>query len=187
MARQLRLLNDPAINQAVTEMWGVAHDSADATAQEIMRWKSVLTPEKIAAANPSLGRATFARVCASCHALYGEGTHIGPELTGSNRADLDYLLVNVIDPNAMIGKDYLLTSIETKDGRTAAGIIQRQTASAVTLVNQGETVTLARDSIKSIQQLELSLMPPGLLQGMSETEAANLVSYLRTQQQVPLP
>ena len=187
IARQLRLLNDPKVNEAVSAHWGVVHESAEATAQEIARWKSILTPEKIAAADPSRGRATFARICASCHTLYDEGKHIGPELTGSNRADLDYLLVNVIDPNAVIGKDYLLTSIETKDGRTAAGILQRQTASAVTLVNQAETVTLARDAIKSLQQHELSLMPPGLLQGMSESEAADLVAYLRTQQQVPLP
>jgi putative heme-binding domain-containing protein len=163
------------------------HESAEGTAKEIARWKSVLTSEKLAAANPSKGRATFARTCASCHALYGEGGHIGPDLTGSNRADLDYLLVNVIDPNAVIGKDYLLTTIETKDGRTAAGIVQRQTASAVTLVNQAETVTLSRDNIKSLQQHELSLMPPGLLQGMSEGDAADLVAYLRTQSQVPLP
>ena len=138
-------------------------------------------------ANPSRGRATFARTCATCHTLYGEGGRIGPELTGSNRADMDYLLVNVVDPNAVIGKDYLLTTVETKDGRTAAGIIQRQTANAVTLVNQAETITLPRDTIKTMEQHEVSLMPPGLLQGMSESDVADLVAYLRTSGQVPLP
>ncbi|MEO7600052.1 MAG: PVC-type heme-binding CxxCH protein [Opitutus sp.] len=186
-ARQLRLLKNPEIDRLVNDAVGVMHESAEATSQEIAHWKALLTPEKLAAANPSKGRATFAKTCATCHALYGEGGHIGPELTGSNRADLDYLLVNVIDPNAVIGKDYLLTTIETKDGRTAAGIVQRQTASAVTLINQAETVTFSRDSIKTLQQLEISLMPPGLLQGMSETDAADLVAYLRTPTQVPLP
>jgi putative heme-binding domain-containing protein len=95
--------------------------------------------------------------------------------------------VNILDPNALIGKDYLLTTAETKDGRTAAGIIQRETPHAVTLVNQAETITLPRDSIKTLQQHEVSLMPPGLLQGMSEADVADLVAYLRTQTQVPLP
>ncbi|HTO02310.1 MAG TPA: c-type cytochrome, partial [Opitutus sp.] len=185
--RQLGLLNDPEINQAVSGIWGVAHQTSESTAQEIARWKSVLTPERIAAANPSRGRATFMHSCASCHTIYGEGRHVGPELTGSNRADLDYVLVNVLDPNAIIGKDYLLTTIETNDGRTAAGIIQSQTANAVTLVNQAETTTLSRSNIKSLQQHELSLMPPGLLQGMSESDVADLVAYLRTQTQIPLP
>jgi putative heme-binding domain-containing protein len=187
IARQLGLLKDPEIDAKIAKRWGVVQNTAEATLQEISKWKAALTPEKIGAANASRGRATFNRVCASCHTLYGEGAHIGPELTGSNRADLDYLLVNILDPNAIIGKDYQLTSIETKDGRTAAGIVQRQTPNAVTLVNQAETITLPRDSIKTVQQHEVSLMPPGLLQGMSPDEAADLVAYLRTQSQVPLP
>ncbi|MEO6006351.1 MAG: PVC-type heme-binding CxxCH protein [Opitutus sp.] len=186
LIRQLHLLKDPEIDHAIAETHGVVHESAEGTSQEIARWKTILTPQKLAAANPSRGRATFARTCATCHTLYGEGGRIGPELTGSNRADLDYLLVNVLDPNAVIGKDYLLTTIETKDGRTAAGIIQRQTASAVTLINQAETITLPRDTIKSLEQHEVSLMPPGLLQGMSESDVADLVAYLRTSSQVPL-
>jgi putative membrane-bound dehydrogenase-like protein len=187
IVRQLRLLNDPAVTDAINATWGSAHETPEATAKEIAKWKATLTPAKMAVANASAGRAIFVRTCATCHTLYGEGGKIGPELTGSNRADLDYLLTNVLDPNAMIGKDYLLTTIETKEGRTAAGIIQRQTPGSVTLVNQAETTTFSRDSIKKLEQHELSLMPPGLLQGMSETDVANLVAYLRTTTQVPLP
>ncbi len=185
--RQLGLLQDPEITRATAELWGVVRESPEATAKEIAQWKKILTPEKLAAANPSRGRAKFLQSCALCHTLFDEGQHIGPELTGSNRADLDYLLVNILDPNAVIGKDYLLTTVETKDGRTAAGILQRETASTVTLVNQVESITLPRDSIKSSSQLELSLMPPGLLHGMSEDEVADLIAYLRSSVQVPLP
>ncbi|MCR6654526.1 MAG: c-type cytochrome [Opitutus sp.] len=185
--RQLGLLQDPEITRATAELWGVVRESPEAAAKEIAHWKKILTPEKLAAANPSRGRAKFLQSCALCHTLFDDGQHIGPELTGSNRADLDYLLVNILDPNAVIGKDYLLTTVETKDGRTAAGILQRETASTVTLVNQVESVTLPRDSIKSSSQLELSLMPPGLLHGMSEDEVADLIAYLRSSSQVPLP
>jgi putative heme-binding domain-containing protein len=185
--RQLRLLNDPEVDRAITEVWGVVHESPQATAEEIVRWKALLIPAKLGAANPSRGRAQFLKTCAVCHTLFGEGKQIGPELTGSNRADLDYILTNVVDPNAVIGKDYLLTTVETKDGRTASGILQRETPNAVTLVNPAESVTLSRDSIKTMQQHELSLMPPGLLQTMSEDEVADLIAYLRQPAQVALP
>jgi putative membrane-bound dehydrogenase-like protein len=187
LARQLRLFNDPELNQAIADTWGVVRDSAGETAQEIAKWKSFLTPQRLAAANPSRGRALFAKTCAVCHVLFDEGAKIGPELTGSNRGELDYILNNVVDPNAIIGKDYQLTTIETIDGRTAAGIVQRETPSAVTIVNMAETITLARDNIKKLERHDVSLMPPGLLQSMKEDEVADLVAYLRSDRQVPLP
>ena len=45
-----------------------------------------------------LGRAVFAKTCQQCHTLYGVGANIGPDLTGSNRADVEYLLSNIVDP-----------------------------------------------------------------------------------------
>lgn len=186
LARQLRLLDDPALNQAIAEIWGVVRETGNETAQEIARWRSLLTPQRLATANPARGRAVFVRTCAQCHVLFDEGAKIGPELTGSNRGELDYILNNVIDPNAIIGKDYQLTTIETHDGRTAAGIVQRETPAAVTLVNMAETLTIARDNIKKLDRLDVSLMPPGLLQSLKEEEVADLVAYLKSDRQVPL-
>ncbi len=184
LLRQLRLFGDEKIDAALAKGWGVVHDSSQATAEEIARWKGVLTPERVASANVLRGREVFTQTCAACHVLFEEGAHIGPELTGSNRADLDYFLANVVDPNAVIGQDYLLTTVETHDGRTAAGIVQRETPTAVTLVNLAERVTFPRSDIKSMQRLDVSLMPPGLLSGMSEDDVAALVAYLRAPAQV---
>jgi putative heme-binding domain-containing protein len=184
VARQLRLLNDADVDRAAAELLGVVHESPEATVREIAKWKSFLTPERLAAASPARGRVVFDRTCAVCHRLFDAGNAIGPELTGSNRADLDYLLTNVVDPNAVIGKDYLLTTIETNDGRTAAGILRRETTDAVTIANMAETVTIARDNIRKMDQREISLMPPGLLDGLKEQEVADLVVYLRSEQQV---
>ncbi len=187
LARQLRLFQDPELDRAIADTWGVVRNSATDTTQEIARWKTVLSPQRLSTANASRGRAVFVKACASCHVLFDEGTKIGPELTGSNRGEIDYILNNVIDPNAIIGKDYQLTTIETNDGRTAAGIVQRETPSAVTLVNMAETVTLARDNIKKLDRLEMSLMPPGLFQTLKEEEVVDLVAYLKSDRQVPLP
>ena len=60
--------------------------------------RSSWTPPTLAAADRGRGRAVFDRVCASCHRLYGQGGEIGPDLTGSGRDNLDYLLENIVDP-----------------------------------------------------------------------------------------
>lgn len=185
LARQLRLLKDSAVDQAVSEVFGVVRESPEATAQEIAQWRALLTPQRLEAANPVKGRAVFERACASCHKLYDVGVTIGPELTGSNRADVDYLLVNILDPNAVVGKDYQLTTVEMNDGRTAAGIVQRETASAVILAGMTEVLTLPRENIKKLERHEMSLMPPGLLQSLPQTEAVDLIAYLRSPTQVP--
>ena len=44
------------------------------------------------------GRAVFAKNSASCHRLFDEGSRIGPDLTGGQRRNLDYVLDNVLDP-----------------------------------------------------------------------------------------
>lgn len=186
VARQIRLFKDADLDRALGEVWGVSHESPESVAADITKWKNVLTPTRFATADTSHGRAIFARTCAVCHALYGEGAKVGPELTGSNRADLDYILRNILDPNAEIGRDYQLTTIELNDGRSAAGIVQKETPSSVTIANQAETVTIARENIKKLEKLEVSLMPPGLLSGMTESEVVDLIAYLRTQEKVPM-
>ncbi len=180
LARQIRLHRDANLAGLLTEVWGVTHDSAADANAEIERWKTVLTPAKLAAANPVRGHAQFVRLCSLCHVLYGDGRAVGPELTGANRGDLDYLLRNIVDPNSTIGKDYQLTTAETTDGRVVAGIVQRETPTALTFVNQTETITLARDRIRKLERLDVSLMPPGLLSTLSESDTADLIAYLRT-------
>ena len=47
----------------------------------------------------NLGRAVFAKTCLNCHTLYGVGGKVGPEITGANRGNIDYLLENILDPS----------------------------------------------------------------------------------------
>jgi len=69
----------------------------------------------------------FSAVCASCHKLYGEGAALGPDLTGSDRHNLDYLLGNIVDPNAMVPADYRVSAPKLKDGRTLTARRQSRT------------------------------------------------------------
>ena len=98
--------------------------------------------------DPSLGRAVFAKICQQCHTLFGVGGQVGPDLTGSNRADLDYVLSNVLDPSALIGKDYLAHVIATTDGRVLTGIIRAEDKDTITLVTANETITLPKSEVE---------------------------------------
>ena len=63
------------------------------------KYKAVLS-HAAAKADLSRGRLIFNRTCQQCHKMYDIGGDIGPNLTGSDRANLDYVLENVLDPSA---------------------------------------------------------------------------------------
>ena len=62
--------------------------------------------------------------CSACHTLYGAGGKIGPDLTGSNRANLDYILTEIVNPSEVMQEGYHLVTIGTRDGRTLAGNVE---------------------------------------------------------------
>ena len=184
--RQLRDLDDPDLNAFVNEVYGVAREASADKANEITKFKSFLTDQRLASANPSRGRALFAQVCAQCHTLYGAGGTVGPDLTGSQRANLDYVLQNVVDPSALISHEFQVTLIRTKDKRVVSGIAA-ELDHAWKVVTEAGTVLVPKDEVDRVKKSELSMMPEGLLNGRSEAEVADLVAYLRSTSQVPLP
>jgi putative heme-binding domain-containing protein len=111
---------------------------------------------------------------------------VGPNLTGSNRFNLDYVLQNVVDPSAVIAREYQVTLIRTKDGRVVSGIAT-EGDHAVKVVSETGTVLVPRADIDKMKRSDLSMMPEGLLNGLSEQDVADLVAYLKTSEQVPLP
>lgn len=184
--RQLRDLNDPDLNKFVDEVYGVARESSADKAAEIARYKAFLTDDRVAAANPSQGRALFAKTCAQCHKLYGVGGTVGPDLTGSQRANLDYVLQNVVDPSALISHEFQVTLIRTKDKRIVSGIAS-ENDHAYRIVTEAGSVLVPKEEVGQVRKSELSMMPEGLFNGLAQDEVADLVAYLRTTEQVPLP
>jgi putative heme-binding domain-containing protein len=128
----------------------------------------------------------FAKTCQQCHTLFGTGAKIGPELTGSNRADLDYLLTNIVDPSELIGKDYQPIVIATVDGRLLTGIVQNEDDVSVTLATANETVTVPKDEIDERVLSSKSMMPDDILKPLTEYEVRSLVAYLASPVQVPM-
>jgi len=155
--------------------------------QLIEKYKRQLTAEVLAKADLPNGRLVFSRTCMQCHTLFGEGAKIGPDLTGSNRADLHYILENSVDPSAVIGRDYQLNNIFTKKGRLVSGIIVEETDRAVTVQTLTERVVVPKADIDERQVSDVSMMPEGQLEKLTADELRDLVAYLASKRQVPLP
>ncbi|HUR44789.1 MAG TPA: hypothetical protein VMZ27_02855 [Candidatus Saccharimonadales bacterium] len=185
VVRQLRNLKDPVLNAQVQKLWGFSRDTEADKLKEIAKFKELIRSKGYG--NASRGRGVFSRVCQQCHTLFDTGGKVGPDITGSNRPDLDYVLQNVVDPNAIIPNDYRTSILETKDERVITGIISRQDNNAVTMVIPGDTIVVPRSDIQSLKQGDISMMPEGLLQSLTADEVRDLLTYLKSPQQVAMP
>jgi len=185
LARQLQNIKDPDIEKWVAKNWGTVRTSSAEKQKEIERFKKFLGTDAILRADASRGRALYTQSCAVCHVMFGEGGKIGPELPGSFE-DVDYLLQNILDPNATIGKDYQQTFITTKSGQLVAGMITAEDAREVVLKTLADPITVPRADIAEMKTSEMSMMPEGLLLALDEQGVRDLFLYLRQRQQVPL-
>jgi putative membrane-bound dehydrogenase-like protein len=176
--RQLLALNDKQVTKRVNEVWGTLRPASQEKAALMAKYKKLLTGDTLRQADLANGRLVYQKNCASCHKLFGEGGNIGPELTGSQRANLDYVLENMLDPSAVVPREYQVSIITTASGRTLTGIVKEETERAVTVQTQNEIVIVPKDEIDVRRQSNLSMMPEGMLDRLTNDEVRDLVAYL---------
>ncbi len=187
VVRQLRAHKDATLNRSIDQFWGVSRSTPEAKLREIEKYKRVAELRTDVPNNLSKGRALFNRACVQCHKLYGEGGTIGPDITGSDRRNLHYIISNIVDPNAEIPNDYRTTIVRLRDDRVLVGVIRSREGQAITVATPGEVVTVAQRDVASVEPQNFSMMPEGLLLTFTDQELRDLVSYLRGEGQVPLP
>jgi putative membrane-bound dehydrogenase-like protein len=183
--RQMGSLGVPQVDAWIKANWGSSRATPDEKRKEIAHYKELVEKSDPKTADPGHGRAVFKKTCGQCHVLFDDGGKIGPNLTGSGRANLDYLLENMADPNAIIPQEFKVWVIKTKDGRVISGLIKSETDQSVEVVTVGETFTLPKADITSRKQSEQSMMPEGQLGSMKPEEIIDLIAYLRSKEQVP--
>ena len=177
-ARQIRGFNDAALSKQLVEAWGELRDSSADKKELIEKTKARLTPDALAKANLSQGRMLFTAVCGACHMMYGQGGKIGPDLTGSGRASLDYLLENIADPSGVVSADFRMSLLTLKDGRQLSGVIAATNARTLTLRTLTEPLTLDRSEIVKQETSPMSMMPEGLLLALQPDQVRDLIAYL---------
>lgn len=131
--------------------------------------------------NADAGKALFTERCAVCHTLVGQGGKVGPDLTGYERANVDNMLINVIDPGAYIREEFQTFGVRTKSGQTLVGIITERGPNQITLADStGRATVVPKAEIKSEKALPTSTMPEGLLDGLTDAQLRDLFGYLGT-------
>ena len=187
LLRQMQTLGNEALSNKVAELWPELKQLSADKQKKIADWKVKLTPKVIEAANASKGRVLFEQSCAKCHRLFGSPMGIGPDLTGAQRSNMHYLLENTIDPSATLGQNYVMTIAVLKDGRVINGIIGAKQEATTTFNTPTGTVVIANDEIEETRVSALSIMPEGQLDLLKEDQVADLIKYLQSTEQVPLP
>ncbi len=121
-------------------------------------------------------------VCGSCHRVQGRGQWVGPDLsTIGTKYGKDEMLRSLLNPSAAIGYNYVTTIIALKDGQVITGLPVEDTPERLVLKTaEGRRVVVPPGEIEERASSEVSLMPEGLAQSMTEQELVDLLAFLDT-------
>jgi putative membrane-bound dehydrogenase-like protein len=185
VVRNLRNLRDADLDKRIGEVWGIVRTTPKEKAALIRQVRAKLAQPKVAP-DRSLGRALYNKTCAKCHTLFGTGGKVGPDITGSNRASIDYLLENILDPSAVIPKEYAATIVTLVNGRIITGIVREDSGKTLTVVTAEETITVPKKDVEKRDPSNVSMMPDDLLKDLSDHDVQSLIAYLQSPVQVPV-
>jgi putative heme-binding domain-containing protein len=187
LARQVAALNDKKVNERLEAVWGSVRPAKKDREALLAKFRKVASEKELKKADRSAGRALFEKTCANCHALFGAGGKIAPELTGSQRANPEYVLRKVLDPNAEVPRDYQVTKLVLNNGRTITGLIKTESDKVLLVQTPTDEVRVQKSDVDFRERQRESLMPEGLLTPLKDQEVRDLLAYLGGDAQVPLP
>ena len=183
-AQQIKSLKNENLDRRLDQCWGVVRTSPEYLSKRKQELKVELNELFLSKADLKKGSLLYEQQCSSCHILYGKGGHLGPDLTGSGRSNLDYLLENIVDPNSAVSADYRMNVLSLRDGRILSGMVAGQDRNSLTLRMPGSETVVSKENIKKRQTLENSIMPVGLLDNLTQEERRDLIAYLMHSQPV---
>jgi putative heme-binding domain-containing protein len=183
----MNLLGDEKITAQITRLWPELQQLSVEKSRRMAEYREQLGPDRLTAANLAQGRAVYQRVCAACHILFGEGSKVGPDLTGAQRHNLNYLLENIVDPSATVNENFRMSTVIVADGRVVNGVVSEKTERTITVATPTERLVLSTDEIDEIRPSNLSIMPEGQLDILPPDQVRNLIAYLMSPSQVALP
>ena len=133
--------------------------------------------------NAANGKPVYTKAaCITCHKVKGEGIDFGPALTEiGNKLSVEAMYESILFPNAGISHGFHGLAIKTKQGGIFSGYSTGETEAELTLrLPGGVQQAIKKSDITSREEMEISLMPPGLAGAMTEQELIDLVAYLQS-------
>ncbi|HYE21493.1 MAG TPA: PVC-type heme-binding CxxCH protein [Tepidisphaeraceae bacterium] len=130
-------------------------------------------------ASATRGKDVYAKSCAVCHQLDGQGATVGPQLDGVGARGLDRILEDVIDPNRNVDPMFRYVNVTTKDGDIVSGLPRREEGQSLVLIDStGKEITINKAQIQSREPSKLSLMPTGFHEAVKPGEFNDLLAFL---------
>ena len=175
-------LGDAKVTALVEKQFGKLQAATAGEKQARISWLNVqIGREKDADA--ARGKVLYAKHCAACHTLFGEGGKVGPDLTTADRKNRGYLVAQIVDPSGYIRPEYVVQNVATLDGRKLSGIVEPGGGDSVTLVNvvndQPVKTVVAKGDIDTMTASAVSLMPEKLLDTLTDAQIADLFAYIQ--------
>jgi putative membrane-bound dehydrogenase-like protein len=123
--------------------------------------------------------------CSSCHRVQGRGQWIGPDLsTIGVKYGRDKLITSILSPSAAISHSFRSVVVALADGRSVTGLPVEESADRLVLKTaDGERAAIDLRSVEDRKTSDVSLMPEGLAQTMTDQELVDLLEYLSTLKQ----
>jgi len=119
------------------------------------------------------------RKCSTCHRLRGEGATVGPDLSNLSHRDPAAVLRDIQDPSAAINPDYVAYNVVLKNGDEPSGFVRAQNTEGLRFLGiDGKERIFKHDEISGLRVSSVSLMPAGLLQGLSDHDVRSLLTFL---------
>jgi putative membrane-bound dehydrogenase-like protein len=182
VATRLRAGSDPALAELAAQVLPPPKPPAEDVRRRIDDLAALI---KGGAGNPYAGEAVFMARCANCHKLFFKGGNVGPDLTPYQRDDLGTMLLSIVNPSAEIREGYQYYLVATTDDRVLSGFfVDRDNQVTVLRGLDGENITLRASQIRAVKPAGQSLMPAGLLDGLTDQQLRDLFAYLRQTQPI---
>lgn len=173
-------LSDPTLLSRLEAAWGKVPRAGSPEKKKRIAEIRGLLPEGDKG-NAARGKPIFKENCAVCHKLFGEGESIGPDLTGAERGDLDFLMTSLVDPSSLVRKEYQAQAIALRDGRVLTGLVVEEDDRTLTLVDGNRQKTVVpRDDVEEARPSDVSLMPEGLLDKLADPQIRDLFRYIQS-------
>jgi len=135
--------------------------------------------------DPEAGRRIFfhpaAAGCYRCHQLEGRGRAIGPDLTMIGHSQTrQHVLESILNPSKEIAPLFTYWSITRKNGEQVDGMLLRRDGQAMEVYvdASGQEIKIREKDIIDRKIRKESLMPTGLVQGLTDQELRDLVAVL---------
>jgi len=131
------------------------------------------------AASVLQGKLVFYQHCDRCHRAQGFGRKGGPDLSTIGSRGEKHILNSILNPGAEVAPQYEPWHITLNTGETVTGFLVSENDSKHIYADiAGIQYKISQRDMVKREQLQMSMMPPGLVNIMNDDDLKSLLHYL---------